>query len=140
MAAQRPVILETLRDLLEAEVLAVNSRVCFPWDAKLNPDDGSMLQVAMGESTVDNGDTIGMWLHRINIKIGAVVAGSFDYPEAWAILDDVAAAIAADYTLSGSCEYITVTGCGDSIDVAGDKIMWPHLAATIEYMTPRGAL
>jgi hypothetical protein len=139
MAAQRPVILEALRSTL-ALAVTTGERICFPWDAQLDPKDGPMIQVAMGEGRIDDGYTIGLWRHLVSIRIGAVVAGAFDYPSTWDILAEVSAALVDDYTLGGTCTSITFTGCGDSIEVAGDKIMWPHLAATIEYMTPQGAV
>jgi hypothetical protein len=137
MAAQRPIILEALRSRLEIAVDDVAERVCFPWD---DPTDGPMIQIAMGESTVDNGESIGSWLHTIQLKIGAIVAGAYDYPAAWELLNTASAALVADYTLGGTCSRITITGAADSIETGGQKIMWPHLVAAIDYLTPKGAL
>ncbi|MCX5875308.1 MAG: hypothetical protein NT087_03220 [Deltaproteobacteria bacterium] len=140
MPAQRPVILEALKTLLKAGVAAVSNRVYLPWEALPEHDAGAMLQIAIDDSTTDAGVVIGLWEHTVPVKIGAIKAGKFDYQAVWDILNAAAAAIQANYTLAGSVESIEITGQADHLIQGGDRILWPHLAATITYRTQRGAL
>ena len=140
MAAKRPLILTALKNRLIAGVPGVSGRVMLPWDKPLKTEDGPLLQIALGDSTINETEAIGQWLHTIPIKIGATVEGAFDYPAAWDLLENAAAALTLDYSLGGNCRRVLLTGGADSMEVAGDKFLLPHLVATIEYMTPVGAL
>lgn len=139
MSAQRPLIIAALDNLL-AGVDGFSGRVEFPWTDQLNAEDGPFLQVSPGNTTTSDGEVIGQWLHSIPLRIGLVMQGAFDYPAAWEMLAAVAAALSADYSLGGLCQRLTITGMDDSLEVAGNKLFWPHVAITIEYLTPAGAL
>lgn len=140
MPAQRPVILEALKALLKAGVATVSNRVYLPWDAMPEHDAGPMIQIAIDDSSTDSGAIIGLWEHTVPVKVGAIKGGKFDYQAVWDILNSAAGAIQADHTLSGTVESIEITGGADHLTQAGDRILWPHLAATITYRTQRGAL
>lgn len=140
MPAQRPVILEALKALLKAGVAAVSNRVYLPWDNMPETAAGAMIQIAIDDSSTDGGAIIGLWEHQIPVKIGAIKGGKFDYQAVWDILHLAAGAIMADYTLAGQVESIEITGQADHLTQAGDRILWPHLSATITYRTQRGAL
>ena len=138
MSAQRPVILEALKTLLKSGVPAVSNRVYLPWD--LHNDVYPMIQIGIEDSNVDPDAIIGQWEHTINIKIGAVQTGKFDHQAVWDLLSAAVTAISANQTLGGSVRSIEITGCSDSLIVAGDKMLWPHLAVNIVYRTQKGNL
>lgn len=141
MTAQRPIILAALQDALIDSVISVDGNVVLPWDAQLDPREvGPIIQIQVLDGDVDNGEAIGQWLHRVPVRIGAVVAGAFDYAAAWEIVNDASAAIMADATLGGTAWRVEITGAADALEVAGEKILWPHLQATIYYLTPLGYL
>ena len=139
MAATRPAILAALKALLVAQVTGVSGKVYLPWDA-IPESATTYLQIEVEDSQVDPSETIGRWLHRVPLRIGAVVMGKFDIQAVWNILDATSAAILADGTLSGQVQRVEVTGAADSVTVAGDRILWPHITAEIAYFTPSGAL
>ena len=140
MPAKRPVILTALADLLKTGVPAVANRVYLPWESVPELTTVAVIQIAIDDSTTDPGVVIGLWEHSVPVKIGAIKSGKFDYQAVWDILNAAAAAIQNNYTLSGTVESIEITGQADHLTQAGDRILWPHLAATITYRTQRGAL
>jgi hypothetical protein len=140
MAAKRPVVLEALKTLLKAGVAAVANRVYLPWDSVPDLENAPMLQISIEDSTTDPGAIIGLWEHKVPVNIGAIKTGKFDYQAVCDLLNSAAAAIFADYTLAGQVESIDITGQADHLTQAGERILWPHLTATITYRTPRGAL
>lgn len=140
MPATRPVILAALQTLLKSGVTAVSNRVYLPWDNPADIEDAPMLQIAVEDGSVDPDVIIGQWEHTISIRIAAVVAGKFNYQTTWDILNAAATAINANPTLTGQVNRIEITGAGDSVTVAGDKILWPHLSAIITYRTAKGSL
>lgn len=140
MAAQRPTIMTALKAALVAAVPALSGRVYLQWDDI--PDlreSGSMLVVEVLDAAIDDAVIINQWQHRIEVRIGAMIAGPFDYKAAWDTLAMVAAALNGS-TLGGTCWRVELTECSDFISVAGDKTMLPHLAATIIYFTAAGGL
>lgn len=139
MAATRPAILAALKALLAAQVTAVAGKVYLPWDA-IPETAETFLQIEVEDSQVDPSETIGRWLHRVPLRIGAMVKGKFDAQATWNVLNDTSAAILANGTLSGQVQRMEVTGAGDSVTVAGDKILWPHITVEIAYFTPAGAI
>jgi hypothetical protein len=141
MAAQRPLIMAALKQALVTGVTLVAGRVYLPWEAMPDPrEEGQLLQIDLGESEVDDSEVIGKWMHRVQVRLGCVRAGVFDYPAVWEVLNQVASTLLVSPPLGGTVWRVELTGCADSIEVAGDKIMWPHLAITLFYLTPAGAL
>lgn len=139
--AQRPLILAALQATLAAGVPLAAGRVYLPWDTLPELREvGTLLQIDIGETEVDDLVILGRWQHLVHVRIGAIKAGVYDYPVVWQLLNAAAAAIAADPTLGGTCWRIDITGMADFITQAGDRIMWPHLDATIYYLTPVGSL
>lgn len=139
MSAKRPQVLEALKALLVAGVPAVSSRVYLPWDA-IPDNSGVFIQIEVADSEVDDSEVIGSWLHRVSVRIGAVRSGKFDIQAVWDLLNTASAAIMADCTLSGTVQRIDITGAADSLHEAGERILWPHIAAEIVYLTPAGAI
>lgn len=139
MAATRPLIFSTLKSLLQGGVPAVSQRVYLPWDDMPDVDNMPVLQIA-----IDNTDVelvgISHSRHTVQISVAALRPGKFDYQATWNMLSSVSAVFATNYTLSGKAEVVTITGAADHVTVAGDKILWPHLTATIIYRTPLGEL
>jgi hypothetical protein len=140
MAATRPAILAALKALLVAQVTAVAGKVYLPWDDQPETATAPLLQVDVADTDVNPDQIIGLWEHTILVRIGAVVTGKFNYQSAWDLLDAVSAAIQGNATLSGLATRIEITGAADHVTVAGDKLLWPHLSATIIYRTTRGTL
>jgi len=140
MAAQRPAVFAALKTALVNGVTAVNGRVYLPWDAQPETVTAAAIEIAIEDSIIDDSVIIGTWEHRIDIKIGCVKQGKFDYAAIWEILNASSAAIAADPTLSGNATRIELTGGGDHIVVAGEKILWMHISAQIVYRTQKGSL
>lgn len=126
--------------VLVAGVPAVSGRVYLPWDDMPDIDNAPMLQIAIDEAQIDPDQIIGQWEHTVPIKIGSIKAGKFDYAAVWDLLNDALAALKTDPTLSGLVQRIEINGAADHLTVAGDRVLWPHLAASIVFRTTRGAL
>lgn len=136
----RATILAALKTMLVNNVTAVAGRVYLPWDDQPDIDNAPCLQLAVDEGSIDPDQIIGQWEHTVPVKIAALKTGKFDYSATWDLLASVATAINSNPSMSGLVNRIEITGSADSVTVAGDKILWPHLAATITYRTTKGAL
>jgi len=140
MATKRATILAALQTLLKTGVTGVSNRVYLPWDNQPDLADAPLLQIEIADTTIDPDQIIGQWEHTVAVNIGAVKTGKFDYSATWDLLNAAASTIAANATLSGNANRIEITGAADSVTVAGDRILWPHLTAIIIYRTMKGAL
>lgn len=138
MTAKLPTILNALKALLSSGISSVTNCVYLPWDTV--PDDKQLLlQIAVDDASIDDSESMGSWQHTLPVQIGAVHYGKFDYSATWEVLNSVTDLLRAT-TLANTVQRIDITGSGDSITVAGDKILWPHVSANIVYLTPAGAL
>jgi len=140
MSTVRATILAAFKALLVAGVPAVSGRVYLPWDDQPDTETAPFLQVAIDDASIDPDVIIGQWEHTIPVRIGAVKTGKFDYSAVWELLGSTAAAISANPTLTGQAQWIEITGSADSVTVAGEKILWPHLTAVMVYRTTKGTL
>lgn len=141
MAAQRPLVLAALKAVLSSNVPLVAGRICLPWDDRIDPrEGGQLLDIEIGDTEIDDSEVLGMWLHKIPVRLGAVRAGVFDYPAVWEILHQAAQALLADPDLGGVAERVEIVGGSDSVEMGGSRIIWPHLQCEIYYLTPIGSL
>lgn len=140
MATSRATILAALKTLLVNGVSAVAGKVYLPWDDQPELSNAPLLQLEIADTTIDPDQIIGQWEHTVAVNIGAVKTGKFDYSTTWDILGAAAAAINSNPTLNGTVNRIEITGAADSVTVAGDKVLWPHLQAVIVYRTTKGTL
>ena len=140
MSTARATILAALKTLLISGVTAVSGRVYLPWDDQPDVENAPYLQIAVEDGGINPDVIIGQWEHSLSIKIGAVKSGKFDYAATWELLESAAAAINGNPTLTGSVNRIEITGSADSVTVAGDRILWPHVTAEITYRTMKGTL
>lgn len=141
MAAKRPIVMEAFKQVLVAGVPLASSRVYLPWDDIPEIREvGSYLQIMIQPSEIDDTESIGTWMHRLPLVVSAIRAGAFDYPAVWEMLHQAAQALVAAGALGGLAQRVDVTGTGDEIEVAGDKLLLPHIAVEITYLTPQGSL
>jgi len=141
MAAKRPLVLAAFKAALVSGAPLATGGAFLPWDAMPDAKEaGPLIQIEIVDSDMDDSECIGQWVHRIQVRIGAVVSGVFDYPAVWEILQQASQALAVSGTLGGLVQRIDITGAADSVTVAADKVLWPHLSADIIYLTPAGSL
>lgn len=129
-----------LKALLINSVTAVSGRVYLLWDDQPDVEHAPYLQIAFEDATIDPDVIIGQWEHTVPVKIAALKTGKFDYIGTWDLLNSVSASINSNPNLSGLVSRIEITGKGDHITIAGDKILWPHLTGVIVYRTTKGLL
>lgn len=139
MSTKRATILAALKAQLAADVSAVAGRVYLPWDSLPENDRMPYLQIELLDAEVDDSESIGQWLHRIPMRVGLLMPGKFDHAATWEIMAAVAACLLLNGTIAGA-QRIDVTGCADSVTVAGERILWPHIAADLVYLTAAGSL
>ena len=89
-------------------------------------------------SQIDDAETIGSWVQTMPVRIGLVRYGKFDYAATWQQLNTITGLI-RNASISG-VQRIDITGASDSITEAGNKILWPHLAIDVVYLTAAGEL
>jgi len=138
MSAIRPVILAALKAVLVANVTAVNGRVYLPWDNQPDLADAPLLQIEVDDAQIDDAESMGVWVHTLPVRIGAVKTGKFDYQTTWDLLATVTSTLLT--TSVSGCQRVDVSGSADSVTVAGDKLLWPHINVDLVYLTTAGTI
>jgi hypothetical protein len=138
MSAHRPAILEALKALLVTGLPDLSGRVYLPWEPLPETGTQPLVQFDVDDSQIDDSETIGSWVQTMPVRIGYIRYGKFDYAATWQQLNTITGLI-RNASISG-IQRIDITGAADNITEAGNKILWPHLAVDVVYLTAAGEL